>query len=181
LGFAVSGLGLILFGLLVAFWLPERRAADDPTVGTDFSAVPVKVKLDAPSLTLTDLHGVEHSLADYTGQVVLVNLWATWCAPCAAEMPNLQAYFIGHRDEGFTVIAIEDGDPSSYVQSFALKYGLTFPIWLDPTYQAAGRAFKPMNLPSSYVIDRAGQINLMWIGAIDPKNLEKYVTPIIEE
>ncbi|HEX2697383.1 MAG TPA: TlpA disulfide reductase family protein [Anaerolineales bacterium] len=177
---ALTGLGLILVGV-AAFLLFPVDARNDPTSPTDFSAVPVQVEFDAPALTLYDLHGVRHSLSDYRGQVVLVNLWATWCAPCAAEMPILQDYYIKHQGDGFTVVGVEDGDPAGDVLAFVKKYGLTFSIWLDLTYQATDHAFKARNLPSSYLIDRAGKVRLAWVGAINHANLEKYVTPLIKE
>lgn len=132
-------------------------------------------------MTLNDIQGVRHSLSDYRGEVLLVNLWATWCPPCQAEMPELQDFYKNYQNEGFTVIAVEDGDPTADVISFVKKYDLNFPIWLDPTYQATDHAFKTMNLPSTYVIDRNGVIRLEWVGAISKQNLEKYVTPFIKE
>ena len=138
---------------------------------SDFSTVPVTVNYSAPDLTLTDTQGASHSLADYRGQVILVNLWATWCSPCKAEMPTLQAYFNKHVDEGFSVIAINDGDPTPDVLQFVQDYELTFLVWLDPTYIATELAFKTLNLPSSYIIDRNGTIRLMWVGASAAKCL----------
>ena len=79
------------------------------------------------------------------------------------------------------MIAIEDGDPTMDVVSFVNEYALTFPVWLDPTYQATDHVFKTKNLPSSYVIDRSGKIKLSWVGAINTANLEKYVTSLIKE
>ncbi len=181
----VIGLMLVSVGLMLAgaalFFFGLNRSGNDPTAATDFSSIPAKVQFDAPALTLSDLRGVPHSLSDYRGQVVLVNLWATWCPPCQAEMPNLQKFYEQHQNEGFTVIAIDDGDPTADVVSFVDTYGLTFSIWLDPTYQATDHVFKTMNLPSSYVIDRVGEVRLAWVGAISEANLEKYVTPIIKE
>ena len=112
---------------------------------------------------------------------MLVNLWATWCPPCKAEMPILQDYYTRHKGEGFTVIAVEDGDPTSDVISFINEYGLTFQVWLDPTYQATDHVFKTKNLPSSYVLDRKGNVRLTWVGAINSVNLEKYVSILIKE
>ena len=147
----------------------------------DFSAVPVKVNYSAPELTLNDTLGVSHSLSDYRGQVVLVNLWATWCIPCTKEMPTLQAFYNKHKDDGFVVIAINDGDPTSDVLQFAKDYDLTFPIWLDPTYLATEKAFKTMNLPSSFVIDRSGTVKLMWVGGISREMLDARIAPLITE
>jgi cytochrome c biogenesis protein CcmG, thiol:disulfide interchange protein DsbE len=176
----MAGVGLILVGITAGVYLASRPA-DDPTQPTDFSAIPARVEYDAPALTLTDIKGLTNSLSNYRGQVVLVNLWATWCPPCKAEMPLLQDYYVRHRNEGFTVIAVEDGDPTADVVSFVGDYDLTFPVWLDPTYQATDHAFKTQNLPSSYVIDRTGKVRLVWYGAINSANLEKYVTSVIKE
>jgi len=176
----ISGSGLILVGITAGFFLTSRQA-DDTVQATDFSAVPARVLYNAPKLVLNDITGTTNSLSNYRGQVVLVNLWATWCPPCKAEMPILQEYYIQHKNEGFIVIAIEDGDPTAEVISFVKEYGLTFPIWLDPTYQATDDVFKTKNLPSSYVIDRAGRVRLAWVGAINSANLDKYVTSLIKE
>ena len=181
LGLTISGVGLILVGIAAVVLLSMGNKSNDPTQPTDFSSVPARVQYDAPSLTLSDIQGVQHSLSDYRGQVMLVNLWATWCPPCKAEMPNFQSYYDKHRQDGFVIVAVEDGDPTADVIAFVHEFGLTFSVWLDPTYQATDNAFKTGNLPTSYVIDREGQVRLMWVGAISEANLEKYVTPLIEE
>ena len=147
----------------------------------DFSTVPVKVNFPAPELTLSDTQGVSRSLADYRGQVILVNLWATWCPPCKEEMPTLQAFYDKHRDSGFVIIAINDGDSAGDVLQFVKDYQLTFPVWLDPTYIATEEAFHTLNLPTSFVIDRSGTIQLTWVGGISYAMLEKHVTPLIME
>ncbi len=181
LGMTISGIGLILMGVVIWQMLALRQGLSDTTSPTDFSAMPAQVRFEAPSLTLADMQNNMHSLSDYRGQVVLVNLWATWCPPCKAEMPILQGYYSLHQRDGLVVIAIEDGDPASDVSSFVNALHLTFPVWLDPTYQATDHAFKTPNLPSSYVIDRDGMVRLMWLGAINAKNLEKFVTPLLKE
>jgi cytochrome c biogenesis protein CcmG, thiol:disulfide interchange protein DsbE len=148
---------------------------------TNFSTVPVKVNFPAPDLTLMDTQGGSRSLAEYRGQVVLVNLWATWCHPCKEEMPALQSFYDRHREQGFVVIAINDGDPLEDVLQFVKDYQLTFPVWLDPTYIATEQAFKTLNLPSSFVIDRQGTIQLQWVGGISRAMLDKHVSPLIKE
>jgi thiol-disulfide isomerase/thioredoxin len=180
LGLLMAGMGLIVLGIASLFVLADRRE-NEALQPTDFSAIPVTVRYKAPALVLNGLDGVQHALSDYSGQVVLVNLWATWCPPCQAEMPILQDFFNNHGNDGFSVLAVEDGDPIADVRSFVSQYGLTFPIWLDPSHQATDRAFKAINLPSSYVVDRAGEVRLVWFGAISAANLEKYVAPMIKE
>ena len=169
------GLGAALIATSAYFIL------QDIPLQSDVSTVPVKVNFPAPELTLMDTQGISHSLVDYHGQVVLVNLWATWCPPCKEEMPALQSFYNKYRDQGFVVIAINDGDPTTDVLQFVKDYRLTFPVWLDPTYIATEQAFKTLNLPSSFVIDRTGTVQLQWVGGVTLKTLEKHVSPLILE
>lgn len=177
----VLGVGLILLGLAAFVAWPREEVSPGAAVAGSSLSAPVEVHYAAPKLTLADLGGTDHSLADYRGRVVLVNLWATWCPPCKAEMPTLEAYYKAHQADGFVTIAINDGDPSDAVAAFVQEYALTFPVLLDPTYQATDHAFKTRHLPSSFVIDREGNIRLRWVGEIDRASLEKYVTPLILE
>lgn len=170
-------LGVLLIGIAVlslASQNAQGQAADLSSV------VPVKVSFVAPELSLQNINGKTESLADYRENVVLVNNWATWCPPCKAEMPTLAAYYNQHTSEGFTVIAIEAGDPVQGVSQFAESYGLKFPVWLDP-HGASLKAFGNETLPNSYVIDRFGIVRYAWTGEISRAILEKYVTPLLAE
>lgn len=175
LSLVLLGLGLMLVAGAAYLILYQSRTQ------TTVSTVPARVRFPAPALALNDTQGVSRSLADYRGQVVLVNLWATWCPPCKEEMPTLQAFYDKYKDSGFVIIAINDGDPAPDVEQFVEDYALTFPVWLDPTYIATEEAFHTLNLPSSFVIDRDGTIQLTWVGGISMKMLESYVTPLIVE
>ncbi len=177
----ILGTGLILLGLAAFVAWPRGANPSEASASGGSSTVPATVNYAAPDLALFDLDGVEHTLADYRGQVVLVNLWATWCPPCKAEMPTLEAYYQAHQPDGFVTFAVNDGDPADMVTAFVDEYSLSFPVLLDPTYEATDRAFKTRNLPSSFVIDRDGNVRLRWVGEIDRATLEKYVTPLIVE
>lgn len=167
-------LGLLLIIIAVYALIQGTPPPSDP------SAIPIQVDYPAPELTLVNTLGESQSLAQLRGQVVLVNLWATWCPPCKEEMPALQAFYEDHAAQGFTIVAINDGDPLADVLQFVDEYRLTFPVWLDPTYIATEQAFRTLNLPSSFVIDRGGTIRLSWVGGISQRMLEKHVTPLIE-
>jgi peroxiredoxin len=169
------GLGAVLIATSAYF------LARDGSSQSDFSTIPLKVNSPAPELTLMDTEGASRSLLDYRGQVVLVNLWATWCPPCKEEMPALETFYTQYREQGFVVIAINDGDPQEDVLQFVKDYQLSFPVWLDPTYIATERAFKTLNLPSSFVIARDGRIRLQWVGGISRRMLDQYVAPLIME
>ncbi|MCE9647767.1 MAG: TlpA family protein disulfide reductase [Chloroflexi bacterium] len=175
-GMMMMGSGLVAIGVMLYILLYNSPAA----ATQNLSALPTNVNFPAPELDLFDLSGNPVSLKDNLGSVVLVNLWATWCPPCKEEMPALQAFYEKYRADGFVLVAIDQEETLDVVQTFVKDYGLSFPVWLDENYQAQ-RVFNTMNLPSSYVIDRKGQVRLMWIGAISRGNLEKYVSEIIRE
>lgn len=180
LAMMLIGGGLLIFGVLGALLLLDRDPPPAAQGAPLPSAIPAAVEYPAPDLRLTDLQGAPVDLAGYRDRIVLVNNWATWCPPCKAEMPTLQAYFEDHQAQQFTIIAIESGDTVQNVSAFVEEYGLTFPVWPDSTMQALA-AFRNDSLPSSYVIDRTGTVRLAWTGAISREMLEKYVTPILEE
>ncbi len=172
------GGGLILLGIAVFMLLSPRSDAGSATVPDDLSVVPAAVQYSAPQLSLQDLDGGTESLADYRDDVVLVNNWATWCPPCKAEMPTLEAYYEAHATDGLMIIAIEAGEAGNEVEPFVQNFRLTFRVWLDPN-NASLWAFGNQSLPNSYVIDRTGTVRYAWTGAISRSMLEEYVTPLL--
>lgn len=178
IGMLLIGGGLIIFAVIGVLVIANQESPPQiPAAGR--SVVPASVSFPAPELELTDLAGDPVSLADYQGTVLLVNNWATWCPPCREEMPVLDAYHQEHASQGFSIIAVDAGEAAADVRRYAEAMALSFPVWLDPDMEAI-RAFRNTGLPSSYVIDRQGQVVLAWSGAISREMLEKYVTPILE-
>lgn len=177
LGLLLIGTGLIVVALVSGFLLLDGKTSPGSAVAN--LVVPAKVSFTAPELALTDLQGNPVALSDYHGTVVLVNNWATWCPPCRAEMPVLAAYHQEHAVDGFSLIAVDAGESEAEVRNFVESNQLNFPVWLDPQMDAI-RAFRNNGLPSSYVINRVGEVVLAWKGAISQEMLEKYVTPLLE-
>lgn len=171
-------ISLGVFALVVAFITSLAKTASN--IPQSIGIIPAEVNYPAPELALESVAGGTESLADYRGQVVLVNNWATWCPPCKAEMPTLAAYYNEHVEQGFMIVAVEAGEPREQVQAFVEQFELPFTVWLDPD-GAALQAFKNGSLPNSYVIDRNGTVRLMWTGEITKEALEKYVTPLLDE
>lgn len=172
---AIGGVLILLAVLAMASQKVEETAAASAN-----SVVPMAVNYAAPELSLENINGETESLADYRDKVILVNNWATWCPPCKAEMPTLVAYHNEHTADGFSVIAVEAGEPLDLVSQFAQSFGMNFPVWLDPD-GASLNAFRNGTLPNSYVIDRTGTVRYAWTGEISMAMLEKYVTPLIAE
>jgi thiol-disulfide isomerase/thioredoxin len=170
-----SGIFLIGAGLLPLLINAQQQAlgSAEPIIPPTITSYP------GPRLALTDVEGKPVSMDDYSSQVILINNWAPWCPPCVTEMPELQGYYSAHSAEGFTIIAIDAGDPTINVATFVKDNGLTFLVWLDPLSKSMG-FFKNWNLPSSYVIDRQGTVRYAWMGGINRATLEQYVTPLLE-
>lgn len=139
----------------------------------DIFAVDVGAKApDFEAVTLFD-HEVRSLKEYYKGQVVLVNIWATWCAPCRREMPSLERLHREFGPRGLKIVAINAADPDasdSTVKAFADSYGLTFDILRD--MPAAGQdsimaIYKTRGFPESFVIDKNGVIRKKWISEDD--------------
>jgi peroxiredoxin len=175
----ILGAGLMLIGVAAFLMLqnPKNAEASQPA---SRSVTPMEVNYPAPKLSLQNVNGNTESLIDFRSKVVLVNNWATWCPPCKAEIPTLEAYYEAHAPDGFVIIGVEAGEVQNDVLAFAQEHGMTYPVWFD-LHGAALDAFNNQNLPSSYVIDRTGTVRLAWVGEISQEMLEKYVTPLLIE
>lgn len=119
----------------------------------------------APDFTLELLGGGEVALSELRGKAVVVNLWASWCPPCRAEMPALQSAYEAERDRGLEIIAINTTfqDREQEAQRFVEEFGLTFPIALDRS-GTVSRQYLLRALPSTFFIDRDGVIRKVIIG-----------------
>ncbi len=176
LAFILLGAGLILFGTALLAYLSINR---NQPGSSNPAAVPVNVNFPAPELALNDLNGSTISLKSLQGQYVLVNSWATWCPPCQQEMPALESFYQAHKDKGFTIYAIEDGEPKGEVAQFVSKYQLSFPVLLDPDAKGYA-AFQNPGLPTSWLINPQGTVVMTWQGAIDRKTLDEKVAPLLK-
>ena len=130
---------------------------------------PVEVGSSAPAFSAKDVHsGATRTLGDYRGQVVLLNVWATYCEPCKFEMPSMEELYKSYGRRGVRIVAvsIDDNVPEDSIRAYAKNLGLTFDILHDPTH-AIERAYQTTGYPESFVIDRGGTIRKKWISAAD--------------
>jgi thiol-disulfide isomerase/thioredoxin len=119
-----------------------------------------------PALTLQDLEGRRHRLADYRGRVVLVNFWATWCGPCRDEMPSMQRLKEKLAGRPFAVLAVNLDEPESRIRKFLSQMKVDFTILLDPGRKAA-RAWEARILPASFVVGPDGGLRYSVVGEIN--------------
>jgi cytochrome c biogenesis protein CcmG, thiol:disulfide interchange protein DsbE len=155
---------LMLLTLLIGLvWIYFSRAPAGATTSDRTMEAPI-VGLLAPDFTLTALDGGEMQLSSLRGQPVILNFWATWCPPCRAEMPELEALWQRYRDNGLLLIGVDQGESAATVERYARDIvGTTFPLLLD-TNQAVGRAYGVRALPTTVLIDRQGRIQEIRIG-----------------
>lgn len=122
---------------------------------------------EAPSIAGEPLEPGPSRLADYGGKVVLLNFWATWCPPCRAEMPSMQALYEAYRERGLVVLAVSvDVQGRSAVAPFIEARKLTFPVLLDPR-SVAQSIYGVGAIPTSFLLDRRGRIVSREVGAMD--------------
>jgi peroxiredoxin len=114
----------------------------------------------AADFALRDTAGRTVRLSDHRGKVVLLNFWATWCVPCAAELPHLQRLYEQYGDEGFVVLAVSMDGPetSASVDSHARRYGLTFPVLLDEETRVVGVYNPKRTAPFTVMIGHDGAV-----------------------
>lgn len=119
----------------------------------------------APDFSLQTLEGETVTLSALRGRAVLVNLWATWCPPCRAEMPAIQKLYDEYKDQGFVVLAVNMTyqDDARAIAPFMQENNLSFPVLLEETGEMA-RKYELRSLPSSFFINRDGIIQEVVIG-----------------
>jgi peroxiredoxin/YHS domain-containing protein len=127
--------------------------------------VPPAFPRPAPELIASDLDGKALTWASFRGKVVLVDFWATWCAPCRKSMPELQALHDKYAERGFTVlgISIDEGGPPK-VKKFVATKKFTYPIGLDSDSSPTWDRFRVKAVPAAFLVDRDGRIVAQWTG-----------------
>jgi thiol-disulfide isomerase/thioredoxin len=134
----------------------------------------------AQSYPILGLDGKSDSLQHYRGHVVLVNLWASWCAPCRSETPALERLYEVDRARGLVVLGINQGESAGAASDFAVQMKLRYPILLDEN-QAYGRAYAAIGLPTSIVIDRKGRIVRGIDGELTLAQMSDVVDPALRD
>jgi peroxiredoxin len=133
----------------------------------------------APDFTVNDLQGKKISLADYRGKVVLLDFWATWCAPCLEEIPHFVSMQEKYAGQGFQAIGISMDDGPKPVQAFYQEHKLNYPVALG-TAQLADSYGGILGLPVTFVINRDGSIRKKFVGATDTAAIEAEVVEALK-
>jgi thiol-disulfide isomerase/thioredoxin len=145
----------------------SRNIPQDVAQAFQRAGLPVlRQKRPAPDFTLNTPGGTRISLASLKGKVVFLNFWATWCGPCRIEMPSMEAVYRQLKDRDFEILAVDVQERAQDVQNFFREFNLSFPPVLD----TAGRISRVYNItafPTTFILDREGNIILRLVGSIN--------------
>lgn len=159
---------LLAAGGTLAAGLSARKPHAAPSDDLPAKLVPTVPPVPPPDIVFVDANGTEHSLAEFIGHGMVVNLWATWCVPCVAEMPSLSALSKALAPDDIAVLPLSsDRGGARVVEAFYQQHGITgLPVLLDPK-GAAARAWRARGIPTSLVIDKQGRERARLEGSAD--------------
>ena len=172
LGGILLGLGVgivIFFGFLREDLTPK---VSDFTQGSEPLPVP-SLDAPAPDFELLSLTGESIQLEDYRGKFILLNFWATWCAPCRLEMPIFQSSYDNYAGK-VIVVAVNNAEDPEDVRAFIDEFELTFVVLLDPEAEVQ-HLYQVYGYPTTFVIDHEGVIRVRHIGLISEGQLDGYL------
>ena len=134
----------------------------------------------APDFTLATLDGSPVTLSELRGQVLLINLWATWCPPCRAEMPAIQSVHDEFAAQGFAVLAVNVREDPATVVRYMQQNNLRFPALLDSRGQVAAD-YRTRVFPSSFFVDRNGIVRAVYLGPMSRSIIAGTVSQLLSE
>ncbi|WBL15677.1 peroxiredoxin family protein [Sutcliffiella sp. NC1] len=175
---------LLLVGL-IGWGLMDLRGESGNELNSETTVVDVEVGLNqgnlAPDFELETLEGEPLKLSDFRGEKVILNLWATWCPPCRAEMPHMQDYYEKHKNDGVIILAVNlttQERNKDAVRPFVYEeFQLTFPVVLDVDGDI-GAMYQAYSIPTTYVIDTEGFVQNKVIGPMSYEMMETMINNI---
>lgn len=132
----------------------------------------------APSFPVPDMEGLSSGLDLYRGRIVVMNLWASWCPPCRAEMPDLERLYETYRSRSVVVLGVDQGESRERVGAFARALGIHYPILLDEQ-QRYGRVYAALGLPTTILVNRNGVVVRGFDGPLAYSQMVAAIEPLL--
>ncbi|MDX1638465.1 MAG: TlpA disulfide reductase family protein [Balneolaceae bacterium] len=174
----VIGSAFVIALTLVTACSADKSGQSKPTEPLErldpYSAAlyPARQKATATDFTVDLVNGETFTLSEQKGKVVLMNIWATWCAPCADEMPDFIDLYEKYRDDGLVILGVSiDEQGRSVVKPFMEKFDVTYPVVIDDG-TIMDKYGPTMGIPTTYIIDKQGTLKYFSVGALTKKELE---------
>lgn len=160
--------------------VPSSRGVNREDVPLPGKGAPLNVGDSAHNFSLMDLDGREVTLAEFEGQPVIINFWATWCPPCRLEMPEFQRAYEAHKEDGLVILAVNVAESAEAVRSFFYdEMGYTYTPLLDEESRVA-EAYGAVGLPATFFVDATGEVTAVHRGALTQAQLQNYLEDTIQ-
>lgn len=168
---AIAAVALVVAVIVLEPFFSSQKASPAGPAGLVGEAAPI--------FTLRDDRGRAVSLDRYRGRIVLMNLWASWCPPCRAEMPDLQRLANSYDDGAIAIVGVNEGESPARAQSFAESLRIRFPIWIDAS-QRYGRTYAALGLPTTVILDRRGVVARGYDGPLTFDQMRAAVASVVQ-
>jgi thiol-disulfide isomerase/thioredoxin len=178
---AVAALGLTACGESGAGELAGNDSGYVAGAGTTTFVAPADRK-PAPPLAGPTLDGGTYDLADHLGETVVINVWASWCPPCRAEMPGLQRIATEYADQGVSFVGIDTRDTDAAARAFLENVGVTYPNLIDPDGELLlpfRDTLPPQAIPSTLIVDADGKVAARVIGPVTEVRLRELLDEVL--
>jgi peroxiredoxin len=142
---------------------------------------PAKQEAKAQDFKVELTNGESFQLSDHRGKIVLMNIWATWCAPCHDETPDFVDLYEQYKDQGLVILGVSiDEQGRSVVKPFMEKYNVNYPMVIDDG-SIMDKYGPTMGIPTTYIIDKKGNLQYFAVGALTQKELEPKLVKLLNE
>lgn len=159
------GVLLLIMAVALGYTLYQSFIADKSVV---------KVGEKAPDFVLENLEGNKVQLSELKGKGVFLNFWGTWCKPCEREMPYMERQYKHYKNQGVEILAVNIGESKFAIETFAKRFGLTFPMVMDRNSEVTD-AYNIGPIPTTFLVDKNGKVLKVITGSMTEQDIVNYM------
>lgn len=165
---------LVVFLIIVAFTIWQSLSTIDRPIERSEELL----NQAAPAFTASALDGKRYSIEELRGKAVVLNFWASWCAPCRNEMPLLNQKYLEHKQDGLIVLGLNIAENKQTIKGFVDQMKLQFPVLMDNQSEVE-KKYGINPLPTTFFISRDGMVDSIHIGELDEQAIDRYIKKIL--